>query len=258
LTRLQELSIDFRSPRSRVDRERRHVSRLKRLALPSLTEFRFKGDSEYLEDVVGRIDTPALDRVTITFFNQLVFDTPLLRDFFSRTEVFQEPHRADVSVARSHIKFTLSHGEGLAYRRMLEVGISSTVADWQLSSLAQFCSTSLPPFSTLECLGIHEDLFWRPESTDDMDGAPWLELLHSFVTVKDLALSGFLAQYVAPPLREITGEGVPEVLPALRHVFVGWFDTLGPAQEAMTKFVTARQFSGHPVVINPAETRKSL
>ena len=69
---------------------------MKRLVLPSLTEFNFKGDSEYLEDIVGRIDAPALDRFTITFFNQLVFDTPLLRNFFSRTEVFQETHRAEV------------------------------------------------------------------------------------------------------------------------------------------------------------------
>jgi len=88
LTRLRKLSIGFRSPRSRADRERRHPSLLKRLVLPSLTYLYFKGDSEYLEDIVGRIDAPAFDSVTITFFNQLVFDTPLLRDFFSRTEVF--------------------------------------------------------------------------------------------------------------------------------------------------------------------------
>jgi hypothetical protein len=37
LTRLQELFIDFRSPRCRADRERRHPTRLKRLVLPSLT-----------------------------------------------------------------------------------------------------------------------------------------------------------------------------------------------------------------------------
>jgi hypothetical protein len=37
------------------------------------------------------INTPALalDSAMITFFNQLVFDTPLLRGFFGRTEMFQ-------------------------------------------------------------------------------------------------------------------------------------------------------------------------
>jgi hypothetical protein len=55
LTRLQELFIDFRSPRSHADRERRHLPLGKRLVLPSLTEFYFKGDSEYLEGIVGRM-----------------------------------------------------------------------------------------------------------------------------------------------------------------------------------------------------------
>jgi hypothetical protein len=255
LTRLRELFIGFRSPRSRADRERRHSTPFKRLVLPSLAEFYFKGDSEYLEDVVGKIDAPALERVTITFFNQLVFDTPLLCDFFSRTEVFQEPHRADVTLARSHIRFTLSQHEGVANRRMLKVGISSSVLEWQLSSLAQFYSTSLPPLPTLECLGIHTNFPMGPESTDEIESALWLELLNSFITVKDLVLLGPLVRYVAPALRETTGEGGPNVLPALRHIFVGWFNP--SAREAIAQIVTARQLCGHPVSLNPTETDRS-
>jgi len=259
LTRLQELFIDFRSPPSRSDRERRHLSLLKRQVLPSLTDFYFKGDSEYLEDIVGRIDTPALDTVTITFFNQLVFDTPLLRDFFSRTEVFREPHRADVTLTDHCINLTLYQCEGTAARRMLSVGISSSVIEWQLSSLAQFCSTSLPPLPTLERLVMHERRL-RPESTDEMDIAPWLELLHSFITVKDFVLSlyGSLVRYVSHILRRLTGEGVPEVLPALRHLSVSsdWSESESPerVQKAVEQLVTARQLSGHPVALNPMET----
>jgi len=149
LTRLEELFIGFRYPRSRADRERRHPSLLKRLVFPSLTEFHFKGDSEYLEGIVGGIDAPALDKVTITFFNQLVFDTPLLRDFFSRTELFQEPHQAEVLVTIFAINFMLFRLEGEAKYHVLEVTISSRVAEWQVSSLAEFCSSSLPPLPTL-------------------------------------------------------------------------------------------------------------
>ena len=257
LTRLRELFIGFRSPRSRADRERRHPTLFKRLVLPSLTEFYFKGDSEYLEDIVGRMDAPALERVAITFFNQLVFDTPLLCDFFSRTEVFQEPRRADVTLARSCVKFTLSYPEGVADRRMLEVGISSSVLEWQLSSLAQFCNTSLPPLPTLECLGIHTNFPMGPESTDGIESALWLELLNSFITVKDLVLFGSLIQYAAPALREITGEGGPKVLPALRHIFLGWFQINPSAREAIAQIVTARQLCGHPVSLNPTETDRS-
>jgi hypothetical protein len=251
---LKELVIGFRSPRSQADREQQYPSLSDRLVLPSLTDFCFKGDSEYLEEIVGRIDAPALDSVTITFFNQLVFDTPLLRDFFSRTAVFQEPHQAGVSVTTFAIKFMLFRLKGATKRRMLEVMISSSVVEWQVSSLAQFCSRSLPPLPTLEGLFICGDLYWGPTSSGGLESAPWSELVHSFVTVKHMYLSGRIILYVAPALLELTREGVPEVLPALRHVSVGrWFDPSGPTQEAIAQFVAARQVSGYPVTMRHAE-----
>ena len=250
LTKLKTFSIGFRSPRSHADRERRHLSLLKPLVLSSLTDFNFKGDSEYLEGIVGRMDAPALDIVTITFFNQLVFNTPLLRDFFSRT-VFQEPHRADLSLNEPCINLTFFRREGTTDRRMLSVKISSSVLEWQISSLAQFCSTCLPPLPTLECLVMRECR--SSDLPDDMDIAPWSELLHSFVTVKDLALSVNLVRGTLHILRRLTGEGVPEVLPALRNVF-GRFYGHARAKEVAAEFITARQLSGRPVVFNPVET----
>jgi hypothetical protein len=68
--RLQTFRLEFRSPRSRADRESRLLPRLTRDILPALTKFTFRGDSEYLEDIVCQINTPRLDRLQITFFNQ--------------------------------------------------------------------------------------------------------------------------------------------------------------------------------------------
>ena len=253
LTMLQEFSIGFRSPRSRADRDRRPLPLLKRLVLPSLTEFYFKGDSKYLEDVVGRIDAPALMKITITFFNQLVFETPLLREFLSRTEVFQDPYRADVSVTTLYIKFVLFQLKGTAERLILEVQISSRVAEWQLSSMAQFCNTSLPSLPTLECLGIYWDFAGWPEPTDDVDSAPWLELFNSFVTVKDLVLSESLDPYVASALQALAGSTATEVLPVLRRVFVNDLFSWSTAWEALLQFSTARRLSGHPVALYSAD-----
>ena len=205
LTSLRVLSIGFRSPRPRADRECRHLSLLKRLVLPSLIDFFFKGDSEYLEEIVGRIDAPALDYVTITFFNQLVFNTPLLRDFFSRTKVFREPNRADLKVG-TNIGLTLFRSKGTVERRMLDVTISSRVAEWQLSSLGQFCSSSLPPLPTVERLSIHGYNYQGLNEgwTDDMS-SQWLELLHPFVAVRDLVLPMQFkdASQLATALREL-------------------------------------------------------
>ena len=88
---------------------------------------------------------------------------------------------------------------------MLEVWISSTVAESQLSSLAQFCSTCLPPLLTLDILGMDGGSSLQ-EGPTDMDSAPWLELLPSFVTVEDLDLSKFLVSTLRPPYESSLGK----------------------------------------------------
>ena len=254
LTMLKEFFIGFRSPRPRAGQE--HLPLLKRLALPCLTEFYFKGNSECLEDILGRIDTPALDRASITFFNQLIFDTPLLRDFLSRTKLFQEVHLADVTPAGSYIKFTLSRRKGMADCSILDVRISCSVAEWQLSSLAQICSASLPPLPTLDRLNIHEEMFMpsrsRLEWPNDMETSQWLELLRPFVTVRklDILATFSCADQVALALREFTGYTVTEVLPALRQVFVACPFPPGPIQEAFAPFSTARHLTGRTVLVD--------
>ena len=257
LTKLKELSMGFRSPRSRADRERRHSTLLKRLVLPSLTEFYFKGDSEYLEDIVDRMDTPALRQFTITFFNQLVFDTPLLHDFFSRTAVFQQCHGAEVLFTRDSVKLSLFQDRATD-RRVLAVWVSSRVPEWQLSSLAQFCSTSLPHLPTLERLSIlNGSNVLAREWKDDMERSQWLELLRPFVSVRELFLGLYFVRgallKVALALRDLTGNTVTEVLPALqqlfsKHDYLPDSDRIG---EALAQFITARQLSGHPVAFHP-------
>jgi hypothetical protein len=149
------------------------------------------------------------------------------------------------------------------------VAISCTVLEWQLSSLAQFCSTSIPPLPTLERLSIYEKsdrplaLYWP----SDMESSQWLELLHPFVTVRYLDLSLGVTERVAPALGGLTGNTVREVLPALREVCIEACHILGPLQgairpsweelrtirEGFTQFTTARQLLGHPVALYPVE-----
>src|SRR6266699_1330344 len=85
LTRLETLSLEFKSPLSRPVRESRRPHPPTRSALPALTYFQFEGVSEYLEDLVARIDAPLLDSLRIEFFHQLIFDTLQLTQFVART-----------------------------------------------------------------------------------------------------------------------------------------------------------------------------
>jgi hypothetical protein len=59
LPRLETFVIGFRLATSRPDRI--HTPPVTRAVLPAMTYFRFKGASEYLEDLVTRIDCPRLN-----------------------------------------------------------------------------------------------------------------------------------------------------------------------------------------------------
>ena len=138
LTGLEILEIGFESPRSRPDR--RHPPRLTRALLPVLTKLQFKGVSEYLEELVARIDVPLLDELKITFFHQLLFDTPHLARFIGRTPKFKAYNEVHV-VFHDWVVSTVSVS---TFDERLCLTISCIPSDWQLSSLAQVCSSSFP------------------------------------------------------------------------------------------------------------------
>ena len=75
LTSLDSFDLEFISIRSCPDRASRRPPPSTRPILPVLTHFVFKGASEYLEDLVARIDAPQLKNLFITFFNDFVFST---------------------------------------------------------------------------------------------------------------------------------------------------------------------------------------
>ena len=254
LTRLNNLFLSFQSPRSRGVRESRVLPSLPRVVLPALAELQFKGDSEYLEDMLSRIDAPLHVLLKITFFNQLSFDTPFLRDLINRAQTYKPSHRAVICFYSDRVFFILFQKHGPAESRVLDLGISCRPSDWQLSSLTQLIGSSIPPLPALEHLNIFEGcgpLHWQ----DDIENSQWLELLRPFPSVKDLALSGQLVSLVAPALGELIKERVTEVLPVLQTIFLQNLRLSGPSpwQTEIGRFVTARQISGRPVVVDYPE-----
>jgi hypothetical protein len=245
MTTLKDFQLQFNSPRSCPDRERRHPPPLTRSVLPVLKQFIFIGGSEYLEDLVARIDAPLLDRLEITFFRQLLFHTPQFAQFISRTPNL-------MTYDEAHVVFTSYHAElQLARYRGLNLEIYCNQLDWLLSMLAQICTSSLTLISSLEHLYIHENEInlTQPRWEDDIENVQWLELLHPFTTVKALYLSQDITSRIAPALEELVGERATEVLPALQSLFLEPKPS-EPVQKAIDKFVATRQLSNHPVVIS--------
>ena len=258
LTRLETLWIGFKSPRSRPDRRSRHP--LARTVLPFLTRLYFKGVCEYLEDFVARIDAPLLDRLEITFFHQLIFDTPQLTQFICRAPNFKAQNGA-------HVEFTerdvlVSFSQKTPYRTLVW-NISCSQSDWQLSFLAQVCSSSFPQalIHTVEDLSIFGNRFSAVLLQDDFEINQWLELLHPFTAVKDLKLSWNFTQHIAPVLQELVGDRTMEVLSALQTLSIDvplLRDEPIPSefpfpsrlvQESIEQFVAARELAGHPITV---------
>src|SRR5712691_3696793 len=112
----------------------------------------FEDYCPYLYDIVSRIDAPLLDNSTTTFFNQLMFDTPLLRYFISRTGAFEAPHRAYVAFSDDRVTVTLLGRKGTAAHKVLQLGISCKASNWQLSSFPRSVARRFLPLSLCNAL----------------------------------------------------------------------------------------------------------
>ena len=245
---LESLSLEFQSPRSLPDRTSQRPPLQTRFVLPVLTDFEFKGVSEYSDDLVARIDAPRLIKLYITFFNQIIFDTPQLIQFISRTLRLKAPQKARVTFEGGAASINLSsHTSGFQW---LYVRIPCRELDWQVSSLEQVCTSCLPSLSTLEDLYISEYQYSLPDWQDNIENTLWLELLHPFASVKNLYLSEEFSRRIVPALQELVGGGTTEVLPILQNIFLEEIQSSGPVQEGIGQFVATRQVTSHPVAIH--------
>ena len=252
LPRLEFLQLGFRYPRFPAHRASRHPPPLTRVVFPSLTILTFSGDIEYLEDILSQIETPVLNNSTFDFFNQLVFDTPLLGHFIRRTETFTATHTARVRFYRSAVRVTLLGREEMANDGAVNrsLSISCKPLDWQLSALPQVLNSFLSSLSTLESLEIavsHKD--WQGE----IEVIQWREFFHPFTSVKKMFLKDKASvRLVIPALQELSGERTTEVLPALQKFSLTTSDSApsGPLKEAIEEFIATRQLDGHPVTVH--------
>ena len=251
LPRLESLILGFRYPRFRAHRASRYPPPLTRIAFLNLTYLGFDGDIEYLEDILSQIETPKLNQCHFWFLNQLVFDTPLLGHFISRTEAFGTIHTARIEFSSFNIGVTLFGREEMANddREALRLKISCNPLDWQLSAIAEVLNTfvsSLPTLHSLEVAVSRKD--WQCE----IEVIQWREFLLPFTSVKDMTLEfKSSVRLVAPALQDFAREGITEVLPALQNLLLRTYDwqPSGHANEAIGQFIAARQLYGHPVTV---------
>jgi hypothetical protein len=241
LPELKELIIGFQSPQSRP----RQITAppLTRVTLPALTYFEFRGVSEYLEDLIARIITPKLDSLDIYFFLDLIFVIPQLNKFISITNTLKLCKRVYIELYPWSARITIESPTPLHLR------FKCDRLDWRVSSMARLCGELFPHLSEVELLAVNGDPDLRVESQEDTDSTQWLELFRPFTAVQSLFVSKKLGPLIAQALQELTGDRVAEVLPSLQSLSLGGFKPNGAIQGILGPFFTARQLSGHHIIV---------
>jgi|SRR5216683_3698196 len=107
----------------------------------------------------------------IWFCNQLIFEISQLPQFLGRTAMLETVKQANLVFLHHSVRVRLHAEAGAEDYAKLELGVSCKESDWQLSALAQICSSSLPNLnlSDVECLDIREDQTWGTHWQDDME-----------------------------------------------------------------------------------------
>jgi hypothetical protein len=209
--------------------------------------------SEYFEFLAARMDAPLLDHFEICFFHQVVFNIPQIIRFFDNSKSFNSS-----SLALEFDRFKLG-----PYDPDVSIFFPSSCInpdswtidceglDWRVISLAQICNQILLFRSTVDELIIRSGPVWVPPPAWDpaVDPTVWLQLFHSFPSVRSLQLSATLLPSITPALKGLTGESAAELFPLLRSLsIIGGPDC---DQDGIQSFIAARQQSGHPVALVP-------
>jgi hypothetical protein len=252
LNRLQSLSLGFethwsrfQSSQSRPDQP--DPSPWARVVLPALTNLTFEGSTDYSEDFLPRIDTPLLNKFSMSFFKLWgsisdALDIPHFKQFIGRANDLKPPKVARVRFIPGSPLELRQQGE-LLEARCYRI-------DWQVDSIALVCDQLSPFCSPIERFDLYAIRLPFEVEEEDMMYTQLGELFRRFTAIQSLRVSECIVPLVATALLDVIGERTTEALPNLRDLFLGGSAIPETVPEAMQPFVTARQLSGQPVAVH--------
>jgi hypothetical protein len=241
LNKLQTLSFGFQFE---SDPDQPSPPPQTRAVLPALTDLTFEGMTHYLDDFLARIDTPVLNKFSMSFFLDLVFDVPHLMQFIGRAKGVNPYEVALVAFTAGSIKLELTEPLSLSLK------IRCDMIGFKFRAMSLVCGQLSPFLSLVERLALTAD-YWPslPPSEENEVSSRCLELFQPFSAIGSLHVSESLIPFIALALRGFIGERTTEVLPYLCELFLERSAIPGTVPEAIRPFVDARQLSGQPIVI---------
>jgi len=215
---------------------------------PALIDFGFSGRSEYLEDLVARIDSPRLNLISIGYLSQLHdFRVAQLLKFIDRSE---DPEislirHADVMFSRHSVHFDMYPcPESRRDWGRVIVMIEGQPSESQASHVVQVFSQP----STMLSRVLHLKISSRQDDILDGYRNMWPHLLRQLSHIRTLHVSRDFSGYIALALEGITGEMATGVLPVVDLIYLD-----GQPVSCIGQFLAARQLSGHPITIVETE-----
>ena len=248
LPRLHTLFIQTHTATSHTDRLR--PSPIIRTSLPDLTVFTFLGGSEYLEDLVVRIDRHGCGFIAIMYLNELSdLQIAQLFKFIDRSEA------PGISLIRhASVTFSPEHRICFAMRPDPERGrgphfgfVTFMIECHQAERQVSYINQVLTQPSTMLARILHLEL--SPYTVNaDRYRDEWLGLFRRLSVVRTLHLSRQFARCIAPLLEDVPLTAVAKVLP-----LVDLISLEDQPVSCVENFVAARQLSGCPVTIVDTE-----
>jgi hypothetical protein len=242
LPHLEELSIGFAIPIPLPSSEGKLLpAPIPPVTLPTLKRLIFRGVDAYLENLVAQINTPLLERLSLTFFFDLTFTLVNLTEFIHRTEGFQ-CLVAQVIFNKDGPSIDAGHYKQWDIGR-LSLRVSCEPLDWQIDSAAQACTALGEVFSAIVELTLDLNVDGMPSDWEDtLDNTLWHELLLPFAGVKKLHIGSSLTRELSQVLESVARGSVLEVLQELEVQF-----EVDNANRALSAFVETRESMGRPV-----------
>ena len=243
LPHLKELSIGFAIPIPLPSSEGTLLpAPIPPVTLPTLRKLTFQGVDIYLDNLVAQINSPLLERLSLTLFFDITFTLANLTEFIHRTEGLRCLF-SQVVFNKDGASIETGSEQGIG---KLSLHVSCESLDWQIDSATQVCSTLGKILSTVKELTVDlntDKMISGWENT--LDSTMWHELLLPFISVKKLRIGTSLTLELSQALGSAVGVLVQELLPKLQEVEVQL--VIDPVKNALSLFLGSRESVGRPV-----------
>jgi hypothetical protein len=240
-TSLWSFYIGFKSKNSRPTQN--SLRPVTRVVLPAIATIEFEGVSDYLEDLVARIDCPKLQWIKIWYlYRRANFRAVHLLEFIDRSENYwvRQFRRSNVHFfPTGEICLEFAH-----LRNMVSTWITFQGKNWGVSHLVQMFRQFSTKLSEVRYLYIAYD---RPGA--GMGQNEWALLFRPFTAVRTLHVCRGWIRNNPPAVEGVTAYiatgADPEMLPALGLLYLD----CKPQATFFENVVAERQLSNRPITV---------